>query len=57
MKANILTLVVGLAGILFLIMRYGSHGWNATRIPGVVVGLPSLALLGMARTEWVTHFP
>jgi protein-S-isoprenylcysteine O-methyltransferase Ste14 len=51
MKKNILTLIIGLTWILFLIMRYGSHEWNATQGAGVAIGLPSLALPVLARME------
>jgi protein-S-isoprenylcysteine O-methyltransferase Ste14 len=51
MKANVLTLVIALVGLIFLGIRYGSNPWTPTRIAGVVIGLPSLALLVLARIE------
>lgn len=51
MKANILTLVIALVGLSFLGIEYGSKPWTPTRIAGVVIGLPSLALLMLARIE------
>jgi protein-S-isoprenylcysteine O-methyltransferase Ste14 len=51
MKANILTLAIALVGLTFLGIRYGSQPWSPTRIAGVVIGLPSLVLLVLARIE------
>lgn len=51
MKANILTLVSALVGLIFLGIEYGSKPWTLARIAGVVIGLPSLALLALARIE------
>jgi hypothetical protein len=51
MKLNILTLVIALLGLSFLGIRYGSQPWTPARIAGVVIGLPSLALLVLARIE------
>lgn len=51
MKANILTLVIALVGLSFLGIHYGSKPWTPTRIAGVVIALPSLALLVLARIE------
>jgi protein-S-isoprenylcysteine O-methyltransferase Ste14 len=56
MKANIFTLLIALLGISFLGMRYGSQPWTTTRIAGVVIGLPSLALLVLARFELGSSF-
>ncbi len=56
MKANITTLVLALAAIVLLAIHYGSLPWNATRITGVVIGLPSLALLVLARIELGASF-
>jgi len=55
MKANIFTLLVALLGICFLGMRY-SQPWTIMRIAGVVIGLPSLALLVLARLELGSSF-
>lgn len=51
MKLNILTIVSALLGLGFLGIQYGSEPWTPTRIAGVVIGLPSLALLVLARIE------
>jgi protein-S-isoprenylcysteine O-methyltransferase Ste14 len=51
MKTNILTLVLGLLGIIFLGIHFGSLPWTPTRIAGVVIGLPSVVLLVLARIE------
>jgi len=56
MKANILTLVIALLGLSFLGIHYGSQPWTPTRIAGVVIGLPSLALLVLARIELGSSF-
>ncbi len=56
MKANILTLVIFLLGLSFLGIRYGSQPWTPTRIAGAVIGLPSLALLVLARIELGSSF-
>lgn len=51
MKTNVLTLVLALLGIIFLGVHFGSQQWTPTRIAGVVIGLPSLALLVLARIQ------
>lgn len=51
MKANILTLILGLAAIVLLAINYRSMPWTAARIAGVVIGLPSLALFVLARIQ------
>ncbi len=56
MKANILTLVIALLGLGFLGIHYGSNPWTPTRIAGVVIGLPSLALFVLARIELGSSF-
>lgn len=56
MKLNILTLVIALLGLSFLEMHYGSIPWTPTRIAGLVIGLPSLALLVLARIELGSSF-
>ncbi len=56
MKLNILTLVIALLGLSFLGIHYGSKPWIPTRIAGVVIGLPSLALLVLARIELGSSF-
>jgi protein-S-isoprenylcysteine O-methyltransferase Ste14 len=56
MKANILTLVVGLAGLGFLGIHYSSLPWTPMRVAGAVIALPSLALLVLARIELGSSF-
>ena len=56
MKLNSLTLVIALLGLGFLGIHYGSEPWTPTRIAGVVIGLPSLALLVLARIELGSSF-
>ncbi|MGA7856259.1 MAG: isoprenylcysteine carboxylmethyltransferase family protein [Candidatus Acidiferrales bacterium] len=56
MKANIITLVLGLAAVVLLTISYSSLPWNGTRIAGAVIGLPSLALLVLARIELGASF-
>jgi protein-S-isoprenylcysteine O-methyltransferase Ste14 len=56
MKANILTLVIALVGLSFLGLHYGNKPWTPTRIAGMVIGLPSLALLVLARIELGSSF-
>jgi protein-S-isoprenylcysteine O-methyltransferase Ste14 len=56
MKANILTLVVALAGLGLLGIHYRSLPWTPMRVAGVLIGLPSLALLVLARIELGSSF-
>jgi protein-S-isoprenylcysteine O-methyltransferase Ste14 len=51
MRANILTLLLALVAIVLAVIRYSSMPWTAVRIAGVVIGLPSLAMFVLARTE------
>jgi protein-S-isoprenylcysteine O-methyltransferase Ste14 len=51
MKTNIFTLVLALLAIVVLVVYYGSQPWTPVRVVGVVIGLPSLALLVLARIE------
>jgi len=51
MKANIATLVIIALGVIFLRVYYAHQPWTAMRITGAIVGLPSLALLVVARIE------
>ena len=50
MKTNVFTLVLVLL-VIVLGVRFGSQPWTPTRIVGVVIGLPSLALLVLARVQ------
>jgi protein-S-isoprenylcysteine O-methyltransferase Ste14 len=56
MKTNILTLVVALVGLSLVGIHYSSLPWTAMRVAGVVIGLPSLALLVMARIQLGSSF-
>ena len=51
MKANILTAVVLVIGVVLLGIRYAHEAWTPMRIAGAVIGLPSLLLLLLARVE------
>jgi protein-S-isoprenylcysteine O-methyltransferase Ste14 len=51
MKTNVLTLVLVLLVIVFVGVHFSSQPWSPTRIAGVVIGLPSLALLVLARIQ------
>lgn len=51
MKANILTLIAMVFGVSLLVIRYAHETWTAMRIAGVILGLPSLVLLAVARIE------
>ncbi len=51
MKTNIITLVLGLLAVVFLGIHFGVQPWSPARIAGLVIGLPSLALLVLARIE------
>jgi protein-S-isoprenylcysteine O-methyltransferase Ste14 len=56
MKTNILTLVLALVGLSLLGIHYSSSPWTATRVAGVVIGMPSLALLVLARIQLGSSF-
>jgi protein-S-isoprenylcysteine O-methyltransferase Ste14 len=51
MKTNIVTLVLALLAIIFLGIHFGSLPWTPTRIAGVVIGLPSVLFLVLARVQ------
>ena len=51
MKTNIITLVLVLLAVILVATRFGSIPWTPARIAGVVIGLPSLALLVLARIQ------
>jgi len=51
MKANIITLVLIVLGVIFLGIRYAHEPWTPMRVAAVIIGLPSLALLILARIE------
>src|SRR5271155_714030 len=56
MKTNILTLVIALLGLSYFGIHYGGKPWTPTRIAGVVIALPSLALFVLARIELGSSF-
>jgi protein-S-isoprenylcysteine O-methyltransferase Ste14 len=56
MKTNIITLVLALLGFIFLGIHYSGLPWTPMRIAGVVIGLPSLTLLVLARIELGSSF-
>jgi len=56
MKTNIITLVLALLGFILMGIRYSGMPWTPMRIAGVVIGLPSLALLVLARIELGSSF-
>ena len=51
MKTNIATLAVLALGVTFLGLRYAHEPWTPMRIVAVIIGLPSLVLLVVARIE------
>jgi protein-S-isoprenylcysteine O-methyltransferase Ste14 len=51
MKTNILTLILVLLVIIFVGVHFGSQPLTPTRLAGVVIALPSLALLVLARIQ------
>ena len=51
MRANIVTLVVIVTGVIFWAIRYAHEPWTPIRIAAVIFGLPSLVLLVVARIE------
>jgi protein-S-isoprenylcysteine O-methyltransferase Ste14 len=56
MKTNILTLVIGLFVIMFAAVHFRSLPWTPSRIAGAVIGLPSAALLVLARIQLAGSF-
>ena len=51
MKANIVTLVVIVLGMTFLGIQYAHERWTPMRIAALIIGLPALVLLIVARIE------
>jgi protein-S-isoprenylcysteine O-methyltransferase Ste14 len=51
MKANVVTLVVIVLGMTFLGIKHAHEPWTSMRIAAVIIGLPSLMLLIVARIE------
>ena len=56
MRANIVTVVLVMAAIVLAAIHFSSMPWTATRVAAVIVGLPSLALFVLARTELGNSF-
>lgn len=51
MKTNVITLVVAVAVFAFFVAQRWHQPWTPMRIAGAVIGLPSLALLILARSQ------
>jgi len=51
MKVNLLTLAAALAVLVLLVAHFGGEPWTPIRIAGAAMGLPSLALLILARVQ------
>jgi len=51
MKANLITLLVVLVGLAWGVAQVWGQPWTSMRIAGAVVGLPSVALLILARIQ------
>jgi protein-S-isoprenylcysteine O-methyltransferase Ste14 len=51
MKTNVITLVIALAAFTLIGVHYSRQPWTPMRIAGAAIGLPSLALLVLARVQ------
>jgi protein-S-isoprenylcysteine O-methyltransferase Ste14 len=51
MKTNLVTLAAALAALAFLVAHFWGQPWTPVRIAGAAIGLPSLALLILARIQ------
>ncbi|HKW32523.1 MAG TPA: hypothetical protein VJN92_05935 [Candidatus Acidoferrum sp.] len=51
MKTNLITLSVALVGLAWLVAHSWGQPWTPMRIAGAVIGLPSFALLIVARIQ------
>lgn len=51
MKTNLITLAVVVVTLFFLVGHFWDQPWTPTRITGAVIGLPSFALLFLARIQ------
>ena len=51
MKANLITLLVMIVGLPFFIAKFWHQPWTPMRVAGAVIGVPSLALLILARLQ------
>jgi protein-S-isoprenylcysteine O-methyltransferase Ste14 len=56
MKMNILTLVFLFLAMIFVGVHFASQPWTPMRMVGVMIGLPSLALLALARIQLGASF-
>lgn len=56
MKTNLITLAVALAGLTLCVVQLRGQPWTPMRIAGAVIGLPSLALLFLARLQLGASF-
>ena len=51
MKTNLITLAVALAGVAWIIAEFWDQPWPPMRVAGAIIGLPSFALLVLARIQ------
>jgi protein-S-isoprenylcysteine O-methyltransferase Ste14 len=51
MKTNLLTLAAALAALALLVAHFWGQPWTPTRAAGAAIGVPSLALLIVARIQ------
>ena len=51
MKANLFTLAVAITALALLAVRFWGQPWTPVRIAGAAIGIPSLALLILARIQ------
>jgi protein-S-isoprenylcysteine O-methyltransferase Ste14 len=56
MKTNLITLTVALAGFAYFVAHVWGQRWMPMRIAGAVIGLPSMALLVLARLQLGASF-
>lgn len=56
MKTNLITLAVAFAALLLVVARMWGQPWTPMRSAGAVIGLPSLALLILARIQLGASF-
>ena len=51
MKTNLTTLAVALVGVAWIIAEFWDQPWPPMRVAGAIIGLPSFALLVLARIQ------
>ena len=56
MKANLITLAVALAALALCVFQLRGQPWTPMRITGAAIGVPSLALLVLARLQLGASF-